>query len=244
MPGPERPVAAAGRRHDVPAGRLGDHVRRDLALGQGAVREVPQRPLPRDRLVDARRRSVDLADEGRVGRGHQPAVQGRARPVEQAPRRSGHGRLSRTGRGDGSRSRGADVALGVERAAAERAAGGRPRSPAPPAARTRARGPASSRTRKTSSGSGSSSSPRRRRRSRSAGTPRSRPGDAGVPGQGHRADPELLVDRLLERLGVLEPTGRHRRDQRLGAAARPSPRRAARRPARPAPRPAASPARR
>ena len=49
----ERPVPQHGRRHHVPAQRLRDHVRRDLPLGQRAVREVPQRPLAPHRLVDA-----------------------------------------------------------------------------------------------------------------------------------------------------------------------------------------------
>ena len=48
-----RVAAQHGRRHDVPAERLGHDVRRHLPAGQRAVGEVPQRPLPRDRLVDA-----------------------------------------------------------------------------------------------------------------------------------------------------------------------------------------------
>jgi hypothetical protein len=40
-PGAERAVAHHRRRHDVPAGGAGDHVRGHLAPGQGAVREVP-----------------------------------------------------------------------------------------------------------------------------------------------------------------------------------------------------------
>ena len=51
--GPERPVAEDRRRHDVPAGGGADLVRGDLAVGQRAVGEVPQRPLARDGLVDA-----------------------------------------------------------------------------------------------------------------------------------------------------------------------------------------------
>ncbi len=49
----ERAVAHDRGGHEVPAGRPGDDVGGDLAAGQGAVREVPERPLPRDRLVDA-----------------------------------------------------------------------------------------------------------------------------------------------------------------------------------------------
>ena len=37
---------------------------------------------------------------------------------------------------------------------------------------------------------------------------------AGVPGERHRAGPELLLDRLLERLGVVEAERRDRRDDR------------------------------
>ena len=51
--GTERPVAEQRRRHTVPAGGRGDPVRGDLAIGEGAVREVPQRPFAADRLVDA-----------------------------------------------------------------------------------------------------------------------------------------------------------------------------------------------
>ena len=45
-----------------------------LALGQRAVGEVPQRALPRDRLVDDRG-AADLADERGVRRGHHPTVE-------------------------------------------------------------------------------------------------------------------------------------------------------------------------
>ena len=73
-PAAVRPLAEPGRRDDVPAGGLGDGVRRDLAVGEGAVGEVPQRPLPGDRLVD-HLHPVDLAEERGVGRGHDPAVE-------------------------------------------------------------------------------------------------------------------------------------------------------------------------
>jgi hypothetical protein len=69
-----RPVAQPGLGDDVPAQRLRDDVRRELAVGEGAVREVPERPLPRDGLVD-HADAVDLADEGGVRGGHDPAVQ-------------------------------------------------------------------------------------------------------------------------------------------------------------------------
>ena len=73
MPVAVRPVAQPGLRHHVPAQGLGDDVRRDLAAGQGAVREVPEGPFPGDRLVDDAD-AVDLAEERRVGRRHDPAV--------------------------------------------------------------------------------------------------------------------------------------------------------------------------
>ena len=50
---PERPVPHDRRRDHVPAGRARYHIGRDLPAGQRAHREVPQRALPRDRLVDA-----------------------------------------------------------------------------------------------------------------------------------------------------------------------------------------------
>ena len=55
MPGAERAVAHHRRRHDVPAAGLRHLVGGDLAAGQRAVGEVPQRPLAADRLVDALR---------------------------------------------------------------------------------------------------------------------------------------------------------------------------------------------
>ena len=51
--GAERPVPHDRRRDHVPAGRTRHHVGRDLPAGERAHREVPQRALPRDRLVDA-----------------------------------------------------------------------------------------------------------------------------------------------------------------------------------------------
>ena len=49
----ERPVPQDRRRHQVPPGRVRHQVRRHLTPGQRAVREVPERPLAADRLVDA-----------------------------------------------------------------------------------------------------------------------------------------------------------------------------------------------
>ena len=73
-PGAVGPVTEERQRHDVPAEGLGHQVGGPLAVGEGAVGEVPQRPLPRDRLVD-HGRAGHVADEGRVGRRHHPAVQ-------------------------------------------------------------------------------------------------------------------------------------------------------------------------
>ncbi len=49
-PGPERAVAQHCEGDDAPAERLGDEVGRDLASGEGAVREIPQRAFPADGL--------------------------------------------------------------------------------------------------------------------------------------------------------------------------------------------------
>jgi hypothetical protein len=76
MPGPERPVAQQRRRDDVPAGRLRDQEAGDLAAGQRAVREVPQRPLAAHRLVDALQLhavGADRAEQRRVRGVDEPA---------------------------------------------------------------------------------------------------------------------------------------------------------------------------
>ncbi len=72
----ERPVAQHGGGHDVEPGGLGHQVGADLAPGQGAVGEVPQRPLAAHRLVDALRLQPverDGAEQGGVGGVDQPA---------------------------------------------------------------------------------------------------------------------------------------------------------------------------
>jgi hypothetical protein len=88
-----------------------------LAVGQRAVREVPQRALPRDRLVDDPR-SRDLAEEGGVGGRHDPAVEDELA----AHSSSVDGRRSRVPAAEAVRAH-AEVAVGVDRVAAERAAG-------------------------------------------------------------------------------------------------------------------------
>ena len=67
----ERTVAQHRVRHDVPAERVGQLVRRDLALAERALREVPERALAAARLVDRRHlHAVDrrLDEERRVRR--------------------------------------------------------------------------------------------------------------------------------------------------------------------------------
>ena len=65
MPAPNGPVVAEDRdRHDVPAGRLRDEVGGHLAMGEGAVGEVPEWRLAGDRLVDA----ADLSHRRRPAR--------------------------------------------------------------------------------------------------------------------------------------------------------------------------------
>ena len=255
--GARRAVAAEhGRRHDVPAERLGDDVRRDLAAGQRAVGEVPQRPLPRHRLVDARRCSRRRAS--RVPK-NVALEAGMIRPwssisprLQQLVSSSTGPLMPRVGGGGPSEAVGAraQVPGRVERAAAERAGlapgaddrlralAERPGQAGRAAAR---RGPPPARAPR--------SPPRgcpapRRVASLKGNTSTTMRSSAGVPRQRHRAGAELLDDRLLERPVVLE---RHRRRSPGWARRRrrrTSPRRAARRCARRAPRPAASPARR
>ena len=78
----ERSVAHPRRRDDTPAERLGHQVRRDLTVGEGAVREVPQRPLALDGLVDDGL-PVEVGEEGRVRR-FPDARPDRDRPVAHA----------------------------------------------------------------------------------------------------------------------------------------------------------------
>ena len=91
----EGSVPHDGRWHESPAGRLGDDVRRDLASRQRSLGEVPQRPLPRDRLVHAHRGDTV---EGRhteqrgVARVDQPPLD-----VELADASAGGARRRRTG---------------------------------------------------------------------------------------------------------------------------------------------------
>src|SRR6185312_10799428 len=84
--GAERAVAHDCGRYEVPAGRAGDHVGGDLTARERAVWEVPQRPLPRDRLVNAvRLGAVGLngAKQRRVGGVDQTAFYGEGAAFEQ-----------------------------------------------------------------------------------------------------------------------------------------------------------------
>ncbi|MPM48223.1 hypothetical protein SDC9_94947 [bioreactor metagenome] len=103
-PGLQRPDALCGLDQpgggdDVEAGRSRQGVRGDLAGRQRAVREVPQRPLPRDRLPHAPHRrppgQVGLGQVGRVGRRPDPAEHPQLdlRPLE---RRCAEGRVHQT----------------------------------------------------------------------------------------------------------------------------------------------------
>ena len=111
----ERALAQHGRRHDPPAGRLRDQEGRDLAAGERAVGEVPERPLPRHRLVDAladeRRRSGSCRRGSRCWR-RASGPRGRSRPraAAAAPRR----------RPPGARSVRLDGLLAHRRAAGQR----------------------------------------------------------------------------------------------------------------------------
>ena len=65
------PVANDGVGHDVPAERIRNEVGGQFTAGQRAVREVPQRRLACDRLVDAmclQLTEMRLAEEGGVAR--------------------------------------------------------------------------------------------------------------------------------------------------------------------------------
>ena len=75
-PGPEWSVGQHRDRHTVEAADPGHLVRGHLAEAEGAVREVPEWPLPLQRLVDALDRSpvrLQLGQEGGVGRLQQAA---------------------------------------------------------------------------------------------------------------------------------------------------------------------------
>ena len=235
--------------------RRGRHlVRGHLALGERAVGEVPQRPLPRDRLVDARRADAvggDRAVQGGVGRVDEPTLDGELAVLEQARARRSTRQVER--RGQLVRVHGLRLTCcGGSRSGAGRrdrpgrAAGRRAGTAARPAAITR-------RARSTNARATGrlDAHPQRVRAvldvleqgllghlgvfDRGLGLDHDQ-ARVAVPRQAHGADPELLVDGLVQRLGVRvrTPAARCRCARR--------PRRAAARAGRPAPPPAASPA--
>ena len=101
---------------------LGDQPGGVLAVGEGAVGEVPQRPLPRRpacrRPGCASSPSPSRGEEGVVGGGHDPAEHDERRP-RAGRRRSA--RVTVTWRAPEAVGARAEVAVGVHRAAAERA---------------------------------------------------------------------------------------------------------------------------
>src|SRR5207344_1856159 len=73
---PERSFSQHRDRHTVEAADAGHLVRGYLTKAKGAVREIPERPLPFQRLVDTldrRLTRLQLREEGRVGRVQQAA---------------------------------------------------------------------------------------------------------------------------------------------------------------------------
>ena len=127
----ERPVAQDGRRHDVPAGRLGHGVRRDLAARPACRRGSPTAAAPprpacrRSAACDAV--ELDLAEQRGVGRVDQPALDGDLAVLQQVSALPTSSAV--TGPQSGPVATSAAVAVGaradvparVERAAAERA---------------------------------------------------------------------------------------------------------------------------
>ena len=223
--------------------RLGDEVRRLLALGERAVREVPQRPLPRDRLVDDPA-LVDLADEGRVGRRHHPAVEGELAGQEalldHGPSAGPSGRVAAAEavRPD------AEVALGVDRVAAERAVGA--------AGLDHELGPLHERPRAGRPRAGPGRPPPARRSSSSSSSAVSVSGKTSITirAMAGSQDRVIVPARNCSSIGCSSGSESSRpdrgdgRDQGRRCRCSPSPRRGARRCARRARRPAASPARR
>jgi hypothetical protein len=98
---PHRSVGQHGHRHHVESADPGHLIGRNLAETQGAGREVPQRALALDRLVDAVDLLVlglQLAQERRVGRLHQPAHQLQLAVAQDG--RQGRVRAGRSSSGD------------------------------------------------------------------------------------------------------------------------------------------------
>ena len=207
MPCPNGPSSrqTVGGTTSQPSGR-GDLVRRDLAQAQGAVGEVPERPLARDRLVDA----GDAAPL-ELGAGEQRRVATRRRA---GPRRSR--RLRRRGPraesvSGGHRERSASVAVGARADVAhgssgwpQKGQGGRPADTTELARLANARAAAPVRRTRSTVGPSLGSSSRSGASASSSSTTSWRLDDdelgVAVPAERHGADPELLGDRRVERV--------------------------------------------
>ena len=89
MPGPNGPSRMTVGGTKFQPARPGHRVGGDLPARQGPGREVPQRPLTRDRLVHAVRlgaRALDRAEQGRVGRVDEAALYRQRAALEQLER--------------------------------------------------------------------------------------------------------------------------------------------------------------
>ena len=242
--GAVRSVAQDRGRHHAPAQRLGDGVRRHLAAGQGALGEVPQRTLPRDRLVDDLA-LADGADEGGVGRRHHAADQRDLAVEEVAAPLVGQAHGSRRRKPLARTHRWPSGSIGLPQngqvgaTGADHLAGALDERPG-----AAGRDP----DHEHLLGLRLGEVLLHLVRGDHGGLVEREDLDhdafvGGVPGQRHGAGPELLVDRLVERVGVVEVERGDGRDQALAWPRCPSARRAGRRCARRAPAPAASPAR-
>ena len=233
---------------------LGDHPGGVLPGREGAVGEVPQRSLPRARLVDALRAGVaEPGQEGVVRGGHDPPEHHQL-AVEQLTHgsRAGHDDQLRVRRyplerghrwpsasiGPPQKGHGARPAATTDsaRAAKDRAiAGGHPHQQHLLGLRLLDRQVDQLLLRGLDRELHLDLDDREHLDDH--------PLVVGVPGQRDRAGPELLLDRLVQRLVVDQADRRHRRDRGLRRPRSGSARPAARRPARPGSAPAASPGR-
>ncbi len=200
----------------------GHLVRGHLAVGQGAVREVPQRTLAGHRLVDDPD-AVDLAHEGRVGGGHHPALENDLAPLRHHLRGAGAGaggaHCSRRRNPLARTHRWPSGSTGLP----QNGQGGRPASTTCSARAQNARAtPGGDPHQQQLVGLGLLEGLLGElveliRRHHGGLAEREdldhHPLVPGVPGQGHGAGPELLVDRLLQRPAVVQVDRRDRRDQ-------------------------------
>ena len=273
MPGPNGPSRiTVGGTTSQPAA-AGHHVGGHLAAGQRAGREVPQRPLPRHRLVHAGGLGAVAADravQGRVGGVDQPALHLERAPVEQLERASRtSAALAGTGGSDcrcllpgvcgaaalftGSGSawparwpfcRGHTWPVGVQRQPAQRARRPARRDELQRALRERpGRARADPHPQHAGPVAGDVIGQRLDRRVALLLRLDDHPVAVAVPGERDRADPEVLGQRQVERAVVAQRRRGGCRD-RGGRRCGAAPRRAARRSARRAGSPGTSPGRR